>query len=343
MRKNCGLILLSMLVAACGGPGGGGGSNDQSGGSDYVTDNRDCTHIISDGIYSTPVNSGSYPPGSLVCAENDGQVVFTGPFNPSGYSMRGFVVASADNKSVSNGTFERMSFVGGPACGNNVNTSAGSNTIIRDSAFFGQGGRYLLLAYQSSDVQITNAIFRVDGGWGETNPCNEFEPNAALNIYDTNNAICDGCINIDQNPTAASNSEFLGGLGINAHSNNLCYSVEIRNSVDYNAGGFWSAGNGQCNPLYTNLKGDLNFNLSGTTTVSDTTADNCNSWNGPVTRINSDISSGNCSSSGAGVALNLDTEFLNDSRWRSELCGIYGGRSDGWCATSMLLSEYISQ
>ncbi|MCP4449584.1 MAG: hypothetical protein GY811_30265 [Myxococcales bacterium] len=41
------------------------------------------------------------------------------------------------------GVFERMSFVGGPACGNAVNTSASSNTVIRDSAFYGAGGRYL--------------------------------------------------------------------------------------------------------------------------------------------------------------------------------------------------------
>ena len=337
-------VLLFVVFLACSSNGlgipGGNVSIKNDGG---ISDNSSCTHIVPNGTYSTAIDSSSYPPGSVVCAETDGQVVFTGAFNPGGYNMRGFVVSSNNGKSVSNGTFERMSFVGGPACGNTVNTAVGNSTIIRNSAFYGRGGRYLFLAYQTSGVQIINAIFRVDGGWGETNACNEYEPNAALNFYDTNNAVCDGCINLDQSPTATSNSENLGGLGINAHSSNLCYSVEIRNSVDFNASHFWAGGNGQCNTQYTNVKGSLNFNLSGTTTVTDATGNSCNSWNGPVITTTSDLASGNCASAGAGVALNLDVEFLDDPRWRNEMCGGFSNRADGWCGTQMLLNEYISQ
>jgi len=305
-------------------------------------DNNTCTHVVPNGTYSTAIDSSSYAPGSVVCAETDGQVVFTGVFNPGGYDMRGFVVFSDKQKSVANGTFDRMSFVGGPACGNTVNTATGGNTIIRNSAFYGTGGRYLFLAWQISGIQIINAIFRVDGGWGETIACNEWEPNAVLNFYDTNNAVCDGCINIDQNPTAAGNSENLGGLGINAQTNNLCYSVEVKNSVDYNSSYFWAGGIGECYTQYTNLRGSLNFNLDGTTTVTDTTGDTCNSWNGSVISNNSDLESGNCTSTGVGVALNLDTQFLDDPRWRAEMCGGFSSRSDGWCASGVPLSQYIN-
>ncbi|MGD2171822.1 MAG: hypothetical protein PVF80_06945, partial [Gammaproteobacteria bacterium] len=330
----------SQFILTC---SGAGGSISRTVNVTYNPDNSACTHIVPNGTYSTAVNASSYPAGSLVCAESDGQVVFTGSFSPSGYDMRGFVVNSSQEKSVSNGTFERMSFIGGPGCGNTVNTVAGNNTIIRDSAFYGLGGRYLFLAYHANGIQIENAIFRVDGGWGESSGCNEFEPNAALNFYDTSNALCDGCVNIDQNPSAGSSSENLGGLGINAHTTNLCFAVEIRNSVDFNGDGFWAGGNGRCNPLYNNSKGNMNFNLSGTATVADSTGRVCNSWNGGVNSVNSDMSSGNCSSSGAGVALNLDKQFLDDPRWRNEMCGGFSSRSDGWCSSGMALSDYVSQ
>ena len=307
------------------------------------TDNSNCTDIIPNGTYSTNINANSYPSSSLVCAETDGQVIFTGSFSPSGYDMKGFVVASNNSKSISNGTFERMSFVGGPACGNDVNTDVGANTIIRDSVFYGEGGRYLLLAYQTSGVQIINAIFRVDGGWGETSGCNEYEPNAAINIYDSNSSVCDGCINIDTRVTAQSNSETLGGLGINAHSTNRCYDVEIRNSIEFNSDGFWADGNGSCNTQYTNDKGNMSFNLKGTAMITDSSGSECNSWTGSVDSLDSNFSGGNCSSNGSGANITLDQNFLDDPRWKAEMCGGFSSRTDGWCDTQMSLSEYISQ
>ena len=280
--------------------------------------------------------------------------------------MRGFVVASAMGRDIGNGTFERMSFVGGPACGNFTNTGANANTIIKDSAFYGEGGRYLFVAYQTSNIQIINAIFRVDGGWGNTVSCAEAEPNAALNFYDSSSAVCDGCINIDERVTAVSleptpgnpagtpgGSETLGGLGINAHTRNggnsvLCFNVEIKNSVSYNAAGFWAGGNGVCNTKFTNIKGDFNFNLDGTATVTDSTSAVCNEWKNfgaGVTSNNNIMASGNCKdTTGAGVALNLKTTFLNDPRWRAEMCNSpLSNRTDGWCATNMSLSDYVSQ
>lgn len=304
-----------------------------------------CTHTVSNGTYSSAIDSNSFPRGSRVCAETDGQVIYTGAFNPNGYDMRGFVIFSSETKSVGDGIFDRMSFVGGPACGNTVNVAVTNNTTIRNSVFFGEGGRYLFLAYQVSGVDIQNAIFRVDGGWGETNECNEYEPNAALNFYDTNTAICDGCVNIDQKVTAASNSETLGGLGVNAHSSNQCFDVQIKNSLAYNAGHFWAEGNGQCDPKYTNVKGNFNFNLRGTVTVDSADGEVCNTWNGSVVTSNSNLVSGNCASNGkkSGEYLKLDKNFLDDPRWRAEMCGKFSSRRDGWCASQLRLNEYIDQ
>ena len=117
MKNSLALIFITSLVIACGAPSdeisspGPGGGNT---GIPFEPDNSACTHVVPNGTYSTTIDSSSYPPGSLVCAETDGQVIYTGSFNPSGYDMKGFVVFSDSEKSVSNGTFDRMSFVGGP-------------------------------------------------------------------------------------------------------------------------------------------------------------------------------------------------------------------------------------
>ena len=107
------------------------------------------TLSIADGVYSGSVSG--IKGGTIIQAENDGKVQFTGSFNPgsAGFEMRGIVVKSSDQKELGSGnTYRRMSFVGGPSCGNTVNSLMGSNTKIYDSAFYGRGGRYLLLAYE---------------------------------------------------------------------------------------------------------------------------------------------------------------------------------------------------
>lgn len=314
------------------------------GGARVVSGEGDCTHIIQNGEYASSIGKLSFPAGSTVCAETDGQVVITGDFEPSGYNMRGIVVFGDRTKFVANGEFERMSFIGGPACGNTVNTVVGDDTVIRDSVFFGRGGRYLLLAYQVSGVRIENAIFRYDGGWGETDGCNEYEPNAALNFYDTSHAVCTGCINFDQNNTASQTSELLGGIGVNAHTEDRCFDVEISNSVDYNGSHFWAEGNGRCNPRFTRLNGNFNLHLRGTAEIRNSSGSICNTWRGDVVALDSQLGSGNCAvDNGDESAVELDRKFLDDPRWRRELCGGFSNRVDGWCASEVNLSDYINQ
>ncbi|MCP4449585.1 MAG: hypothetical protein GY811_30270 [Myxococcales bacterium] len=155
-------------------------------------------------------------------------------------------------------------------------------------------------------MHITNAIFRVDGGWGEPQDCNEFDPNAALSFYDSDNISCDGCMNFGERVTAQGDSESLGGLGINAHSGDLCFAVEFSNSIDYNTGGasFWADGNSAFDPRFTNVRGNVNLNLDGSATITNATGGICNSWSGDVVTTDSDLMSGNCSSQGAGANIN---------------------------------------
>lgn len=305
-------------------------------------ENGECTHIVENGVYAWQIDRHSFPRGARVCARTDGGVVLTGSFNPGGYSMRGFVVVNSENKTLSDGVFERMSFVGGPACGNNVNTAIGSNTVIRDSVFFGPGGRYLLLGYRVVDVLIENAIFRADGGWGETESCSEFEPNAALAFYDSSNAVCRGCINFDQRSDAARNSESLGGLGVNAHSLDLCFAVRFENSIDVDGSFFWAAGNGRCNPEFDRVSGGFNLNLEGTTIIMDGSGPFCNTWRGQVEALSSNFASGNCASHArVNGPPELDLNFVDDPRWRREMCSTQSRRKDGWCGTDLPLSAYL--
>ncbi|MGD8351294.1 MAG: hypothetical protein PVI79_18750 [Gammaproteobacteria bacterium] len=302
-----------------------------------------CTHIVANGTYSGSIDARSYPAGSTVCAETDGKVIFTGDFEPRGYNMRGFVVAGNREKSVADGVFERMSFIGGPPCGNVVNTYAGDNAVIRNSVFFGEGGRYLLLAYQVGNVQLSDVLFRVDGGWGESQACNEYEPNAALAFYDSNSSTCEGCILIDSRVTAEESSERLGGLGVNAHTEDECFDIEFRDSASFDDGYFWVEGNGRCEPVFENVRGSFNFNIRGEVTVSNSKGKSCNSWNGPVRKFNSMLETGNCASQGSVGTLELNSSFLDDPRWRSEMCERYSDRRDGWCARDLKLSDYLSR
>ena len=148
--------------------------------------------------------------GTTIQAENDGKVIFTGSFNPgnAGFTMRGIVVKSNQEKALGAGNkYHRMSFVGGPSCGNAVNSLMGANTEIYQSAFYGQGGRYLLLAYKvNGGVIIQDVIFRPDGGWGAGSSCSGYEPHAAYNMYDSEGFSITRAIVVDGISSAGSSS-----------------------------------------------------------------------------------------------------------------------------------------
>jgi len=295
------------------------------------------TLLIADGEYGDSISG--VKANTVIAAASDGKVRFTGNFNPgnAGFEMRGIVVRSADQKSLGSGnTYRRMSFVGGPSCGNTVNTLIGSNTKIYQSAFYGRGGRYLLLAYEErGGIVIEDVIFRPDGGWGQGSGCSGAEPHAAYNMYDTEGFSIKGAIVVDA-ISEAQGSENIGGQVVNTHNSHtnvgtISHSV-ITASGDY--GRFASDGRGSHNVtiLDSVAKGNsfqygLTRNVSGTTTATRFDTDKeVGAWKGSMNRT-------------SGSNLQLNMTFLNDSRWKSEMCA---GVTRGFCAGTQGIGSYVA-
>lgn len=298
------------------------------------------TLTINDGTYGDTVSG--IKANTTIQAANDGKVKFTGTFNPgsSGFTMRGIIVSSSNQKELGSGnTYQRMSFVGGPSCGNTVNSLMGSKTKIYDSAFYGKGGRYLLLAYkQTGGIVLSNVIFRPDGGWGQSASCSESEPHAAYNMYDTEGFSISGAILFDAISDAVGNSENIGGQVVNTHEahgsvGTISQSV-ITSSGDY--GRFSSDGMGSHSVTISDsvAKGNsinwgLTRNCSGTTTATrfdtDKTAE---AWKGSLNRT-------------TGASLVLNGSFLNDGRWKKEMC-TDAGVTRGVCATALSIGNYVA-
>ena len=298
------------------------------------------TLLIADGTYIDSVSG--VKSNTTIQAENDGKVKFTGSFSPgsAGFTMQGIVVKSSDQKDLGSGnTYRRMSFIGGPSCGNVVNSIVGSNTKIYNSAFYGLGGRYLLLAYQQNGgIVLQDVIFRPDGGWGNGSSCNGWEPHAAYNMYDTEGFTITGAILVDAISTASGESENIGGQVVNTHQNHsnvgtISQSV-ITTSGNY--GRFASDGGGSHNLTITDsvAKGSsfdwgLTRSIQGTTSATRFDSDKkVESWNGSINRT-----------TGANFVLN--STFLNDPRWKQEMC-TDAGVTRGFCSGSALLGDYVA-
>jgi hypothetical protein len=297
------------------------------------------TLMIGDGVYSDAITG--VKAGTVIAAEHDGMVQFTGAFNPgnAGFEMRGIVVKSANQKSLgSNNTYRRMSFVGGPSCGNTVNSLVGANTKIYQSAFYGRGGRYLLLAYQQGGgIYLEDVIFRPDGGWGQGSTCSGFEPHAAYNMYDTEGFTIKGAIVVDA-LSDAQNSENIGGQVVNTHQSHGNVGSISQSAITTSGayGRFSSDGNGSHSLTIVDsvAKGNtfewgLTRNVSGTTTATRFDSDKkMEAFKGSLNRT-----------PGANLALNL--AFLNDARWKRDLC-TDAGVNRGFCATSEKIGDYVA-
>jgi hypothetical protein len=296
------------------------------------------TLIIRDGTYSGSVSGAKG--GTTIQAENDGRVTFTGSFNPgsAGFTMQGIVVKSSNQKELGSGnTYRRMSFVGGPSCGNSVNSLMGSNTKIYESAFYGRGGRYLLLAYQQNGgIVIQDVIFRPDGGWGSGSGCSQSEPHAAYNMYDTEGFTITRAIVVDA-ISEASGSENIGGQVVNTHENHGNVGTITQSVITASGayGRFASDGHGSHSVTISDSvsRGNgyqygMTRNVSGTTTASRFDSDAAvDAFKGSINR-----------STGANITLN--EAFLSDLRWKQEMCG-GAGVSRGFCSSAAGLASYI--
>lgn len=337
-------------------PSADSGSSDESGGDDGPCSSSlaDVSLPLCDGTYEDPVDADTFEAGSTIRAQHAGKVVFTGSFAPGeGLVFRGIVVTGSSQKDLgANNEYEDMSFVGGPPCGNVVNSAVGAGTTVRRSAFYGPGGRYQLLAYQVSDIILEDILIRSDGGWGLSSAdCTEFEPNAALNFYDSSDVSCTRCVLFDGINEADGSSETLGGLGANCHESADNQLFEDNLIVD-SQGGFFAEGNGSCgmtaisnSAAYGPLWG-VKRNVGGSITATNFSTDgNCGAFEGEITLVDSSIAGeiDGCTgaTAGAGGTPSLDAAFLDSPRWRQEMC-TDAGVSRGWCAAEVSLSEYLT-
>jgi hypothetical protein len=298
------------------------------------------TLTIADGAYGGSVSG--VKANSIIQAENDGKVQFTGSFNPgsAGFEMRGIIVKSSEQKELGSGnTYRRMSFVGGPSCGNTVNSLMGANTKIYDSAFYGRGGRYLLLAYkQKGGLYLKDVIFRPDGGWGQGSSCTGYEPHAAYNMYDTEGFSINGAIVVDALSEADGSSENIGGQVVNTHESHGSVGTISQSAITASGeyGRFTSDGNGSHSLTIVDsvskgngLEWGLSRNVSGTTTATRFDSDKkMEAWKGTLNRT-----------PGANLVLSLG--FLNDARWKKEMC-TDAGVTRGFCGSSQKVGDYVA-
>jgi hypothetical protein len=296
------------------------------------------TLIIRDGTYSGSVSGAKG--GTTIQAENDGRVTFTGSFLPgnAGFTMQGIVVKSSNQKELGSGnTYRRMSFVGGPSCGNTVNSLMGSNTKIYESAFYGRGGRYLLLAYQQNGgIVIQDVIFRPDGGWGQGSGCSESEPHAAYNMYDTEGFTITRAVLVDA-ISEATNSENIGGQIVGTHQShgNVGTITQSVSTTSGPYGRFTSEGNGSHNVTISDsvsrgngYQYSMTRNVSGTTTATRFDGDSAvDAFKGTINRT-------------TGANITLNESFLSDPRWKQEMCA-GAGVSRGFCGSAASLASYI--
>jgi hypothetical protein len=331
-----------------------------------VTESGECSTSLSDvspplcdGTYSQSITETTFPRNAVIRAQHPGKVRFTGGFEAGDdLTFRGIVVTGSGEKDLgARSLYEDMSFVGGPGCGNTVNTSSNSNTTVRRSAFYGRGGRYLLMVYEETGVRLEDVIFRSDGGWGEAgSSCTESEPTAALNNYNSSNFTCIGCILFDGINRAHGSAEVLGGLGVNCH--NSSSNMLFENSLIVNSrAGFYAEGRGTCDSVVVRNSAVLasgsasgnrwgyNRNVSGKTNLVNFTSDGfCSAWDGSNVLTDSKVSGpiNGCTgpTDGAGASITLNTSFLDNPRWRREMCE-EAGVTRGWCATTKTLSEYL--
>ena len=177
------------------------------------------TLVIRDGTYSH--STTGVKAGTTIQAANDGKVIFTGSFNPgnAGFTMRGIVVKSDKEKKLGSGnTYRRMSFIGGPSCGNSSKfTCRIQYKNIRVGILWPRRKISPLAYKENGGIIIQDVIFRPDGGWGVGSSCSGYEPHAAYNMYDSEGFTITRAIVVDAISDAGGDSENLGGQVVNTH------------------------------------------------------------------------------------------------------------------------------
>lgn len=169
--------------------------------------------IIQPGTYSGSGNSLSSPKSgtanawNVIKAATDGTVTITTGLNLGTgahyVQYEGLKFADSGVKTIlgSYTKFLRTAFRGGPSSGNVVSVQLGSNDVtpgsdhvlLEDCWVYGQGGRYKILVYNSTNIVLRRVVTRFDGGYNNTDGA----PEADITVYDSQNVAVLNAIAID--------------------------------------------------------------------------------------------------------------------------------------------------
>jgi hypothetical protein len=173
------------------------------------------TLVIQSGTYTGTGNAiANLPSGTAgnyvtIKADVDGGVIVTSGISMSHTNtyvqIEGLRFENAEQKNIVGNhiKFMRCEFKGGPATGNSMNTTIGTNDfadtadiLIEDSWFHGGGGRYNLLVYNSDRVIVRRVVIRHDGGWTDGG---SQDPESGLNFYDSADSHAQNVVVLDSN------------------------------------------------------------------------------------------------------------------------------------------------
>jgi chitodextrinase len=233
------------------------------------------TYVLQDGVYDyngmeiTAPPSGTATAWTIIKAQNDGQAMLRRSlFMTSASNMyiqfEGLRWKMNDEKTIVGRflKFLRCSFEDGPLTASNVkNTSIGrieggaADVLMEDCLFFGNGGRYELLVYNSTRVVVRRCVIRHDGGW----PGDGRDPEAGINFY--NSTYC-----------YAQNIIVLDSLASYAYWIAAFYCVNNPNGITYQ-----TANVGWKGCLALSTKG-LGFSAEGQGVISDINVEDSIFW-----------------------------------------------------------------
>jgi hypothetical protein len=203
--------------------------------------------IIHDGTYADSITSlpnGTYSSYTTIKALNDGGVIISGilnlTYNTAYIKLEGLKFTNTtDSKQILGNHIKvlRCSFQEGPSSGNVVNSGCGSNDyndtqyiLFEDCWFYGTGGRYNLVVYNSNYVVLRRCVIRHDGGWTD----DKGDPEAGICIYNSSYVELQNCIVIDSN--LGTYHAWQQGIYIiyNSASPNITNNVNIRGCIVLN-------------------------------------------------------------------------------------------------------------
>lgn len=335
--------------------------------------------VVGDGVYPDAIDATTFPRGSdgaptvIRAAHGDGATI-TGVLSlyendDLFLELVDLRFEGPDGKAVAAGNvrFVRATFVGGPPDGNTVNLAIGTNDFApgaweiacEDCIFRGLGGRYAVLVYRATNVVLTRAVARKDGGWGEGDDA--LDPEGVITFYEASDSRCEQCIALDGLKLSGPNAEALGALLQNSHTDqhtNVVFAecMAIANEFPGIAfEGHGSVGSASVTDTYSvaNTGNGITANVDGTIALTRIASlgnggSGVASYGDASVSLDDSIVGGNDGSDldgvsgatdGAGPAA-IDLSGFDSDRIRAELCD-RAGETRGLCATTDTFQAYL--